>query len=142
MHQDYEKLFNYAEMPIMSANLFDSVMNRIKVESKAVKIRKNLIIFSVASICSLSATVVMVVVTQSDFSQSGFWQFFSLLFSDFGLMMNYWQNYILSLLGAFPATSMILLLGSLLIFVKSLAAVIKNFKKYQSYIKFNLIHKI
>lgn len=139
MHQDYEQLFNHAEMVPMPAGLFDSVMDKVAAESKASKVRKNLIIFSTASICSLFATIAMTMVAQSDFSQSGFWQYFSLIFSDFGLMVDFWQNYIFSLLGAFPATSIILLLGSLLIFVESLAAVIKNIKKYQS---LNLIHPV
>lgn len=125
----------------MPAGLFDSVMSRITAERKAAKIKNKLIVFSAATVCSMIATIVMTVVTQADFSQSGFWQYFSLLFSDFGLMVDFWQNYIFSLLGAFPATSAILLLGSLLIFVESLATVIKNIKKYQSF-KLNLIHKI
>jgi hypothetical protein len=51
----------------------------------------------------------------SEFKQSGFYEYTSLLFSDTGLVARYWKEYIMSVVDSLPTTSLIL--TSLLVLV-------------------------
>jgi hypothetical protein len=57
---------------------------------------------------------------QAGFSESGFFHFFSLLFSDFSVIASYWDNFIISLLETLPVIKLTLLFTAVLIFLEML----------------------
>lgn len=127
MHEDYEKLFNKIDSLRVPENLFAKVMSRLEREQRFFIMRR-LIIFSISTIASTAAFIFTFQMLQTEFAESGFFYFFSLLFSDFGIIASYWKNFLMSLLGVLPATSLILFLGSILILINSLKWLINNIK--------------
>jgi hypothetical protein len=64
----------------------------------------------------------------SDFDQSGFLRFFSLIFSDFSTVATYWQSFTMVLLQTLPAISLALLLAILLVFLQSVKSLSRDVK--------------
>jgi len=55
-------------------------------------------------------------------------EFFSLIFSDFGIATHYWQNFAMALLERLPAISLVLFLSCLLVFVGLLRHLLRDIK--------------
>ncbi|MBP6859215.1 MAG: hypothetical protein KBC69_01150 [Candidatus Magasanikbacteria bacterium] len=66
-------------------------------------------IFSLFSICSSVGSVLILRVEWPSIAQSEAAQLLSLLFSDFSVIVEYWREYVLSLLESLPLISMILI---------------------------------
>jgi hypothetical protein len=64
----------------------------------------------------------------SDFSQSGFIHFFSLMFSDFPAVTTYWQSFTMILLESLPAVSLALFLAVVLVFLQSVKSLNRDVK--------------
>lgn len=107
--------------------LFEKVILRLKREQRIAAIRR-LAVFGLTTISSALAFIPAFQMAKTGFAESGFGQFFSLLFSDFGIVVAFWQNFALSLLEALPVVSLLVLLGTLLIFLESLKLLVKNIK--------------
>lgn len=128
MSQDYEKITT-AGIANPPAGLLAKVMERIKLEQEK-RIRRRLWLFSASSALSLIALVLTFQMAKAEFSESGFLNFFSLLFSDFGVIISYWRNFLASLLESLPVISLMLFLGSLLLFINSLKPMVRNMKLF------------
>ncbi|OGZ93266.1 MAG: hypothetical protein A2528_00535 [Candidatus Staskawiczbacteria bacterium RIFOXYD2_FULL_37_9] len=75
----------------------------------------------------------------ADFIQSGFINFFSLIFSDFTVVRTYWQSFAMILLETLPALSLVLFLGVLLILLQSIKSLTKNYYEYKQYFRIKII---
>ncbi len=109
-------------------DLFNKVMRRINEEHKLLVFKRQLIFLSIAFVGSMAALIPAFQMAQAEFTESGFATFFSLLFSDVGIIAAYWQNFALSLLETLPATSLIIFLIVMLLFLESLKLLINNTK--------------
>ena len=130
MRKDYEKLFTHLEPPEPPAGLLNKIMARIREEELLLSIRKRLILFSSVVLMSAGAFIPVINAFQAEFAQSGFSQFLSLIFSDFGSVMANWQDFGLTILESLPAMSLIALLTTALVFLwssKHLAEALKSF---------------
>lgn len=127
MPQTYEKLFSLIKPPEPPDNLLEKIMARLHKEQK-LSLRKRIFIFSIGTALSAMAIFLSFKTAQTKFGESGFWQFFSLVFSDFETIKIYWQNFILSLLETLPVTSLIMVLAAVLIFLEFLKSLFKNIK--------------
>lgn len=110
-----------------SKNLLPKIMRRIRREQKMSLVKKAVFYFIGLS-SSMSAIVFSFQRAQIGFAKSGFWQFFSLLFTDFKTVLSFWQNFIFSLLETAPVMEVIMFFSSALIFfylLKLLASDIK-----------------
>jgi len=107
--------------------LLEKILKRIHREERLLVFRR-IIIFSTILIGSLLGFVPSIKILLSDFNQSGFLNFSSLIFSDFSLMTKYWQSFAMILLETLPAVSLALFLAVLLIFLGSVKFLIKNIK--------------
>jgi hypothetical protein len=67
----------------------------------------------------------------SDLTQSGFYEYFSLLFSDTGSIFSYWKEFFLSLAESLPVVSIISALSLLFICFLSLRYLIKQISREQ-----------
>ncbi len=131
MNQSYEKLFDQMDYPQPATDLLDKIILRIKREERK-KIKQQLIIFSLSSMASLVGLILTFLLVRIKIIESGFNQFFSLLFSDLHIVLMYWQNYAFTLLETLPINSLLLFLGSLLILVISARIILQDLKKLRA----------
>jgi hypothetical protein len=110
-----------------SQGLFKKIMKRIHREERFLAIRKN-IFFSITFVISTGSFIPAFKMLLSDFSESGFLSFFSLIFSDFSIISVYWKNFALILLETLPVFSIAVFLVILLVFLQSLKSLSKNIK--------------
>jgi hypothetical protein len=129
MRKDYKKLFSHLELHEPPAGLFDKIMARIREEERLISIKKRLFFFSTSALASASTFVITLNVFQKEFTQSGFWQFVSLLFSDLNLVMANWEDFWLAIFESLPVMSITASLLTALIFLwslKHLVAIVQN----------------
>ena len=111
--------------------LFDVVMNKIQTAARFRAVKNRLIIFSATLIVSVVALVPAIGAIQNDLAQSGFAQFFSLIFSDANLVAANLTNFTLALLESLPAMSFAAFLTAAFILLWSL----RNFSRTIKFIK-------
>ncbi|TAN33030.1 hypothetical protein EPN28_03445 [Patescibacteria group bacterium] len=136
MRQDFEKLFTNISSPRPAEELLDKVMNRIQKERVFLALRRKLVIFFASTLCSAVALVGALRLAGRGFAESGFFKFFSLLFSDFGSVYAYWQDFAWSLLESLPVMGLIILLAAVLALLISLRLFVRGIiiygeQKYQ-----------
>jgi ABC-type spermidine/putrescine transport system permease subunit I len=107
------------------AGLFGKIMNRIHKEERILVLRR-VIIFSTTLVLSLAGFFPAFNLLLSDFNQSGFLRFFSLMFSDSSTVMIYWQSFAMILLETLPAVSLAVFLAVLLTFLQSVKFLTKD----------------
>ena len=66
-------------------------------------------------------------------AESGFFEFISLMFSDSGVILVSWQNFLLALAETLPAASLALLLAVAVIFLQSLKIISRDLKFVYGY---------
>ncbi len=108
--------------------IFERVMAHIRLEQRFLTIKRRLMIFSFGFVGSAIALVPVFKLTQSSFAESGFLHFISLIFSDFGITVSYWQSFAMSLLETLPAMSLAILLAVIFIFLESLRFLARDIK--------------
>jgi ABC-type multidrug transport system fused ATPase/permease subunit len=124
-----------AAIPVAEGDLgrlLERILKRIHKEERLLVLRRT-IIFSIMLAGSLLAIVPTFKILLSDFSQSGFINFFSLIFSDFSSVATYWQTFVMILLETLPVVSLALFLAVLLIFLQSIKSLTKNIKIIKSH---------
>jgi len=99
-----------------------------------------LAIFSLVLMASVAAFIPTLKMVQSELSESGFLQFLSLAFSDFGIIAIYWQNFVMSLLETIPAMSFAILLVIIFVFLYSLKFLVRNIEILLSPMQLKLKH--
>jgi hypothetical protein len=123
MLKNYNNLFSVITPPDPADDLLAKIMEKIQYRQKVMKVRSRLVIFSVGLIGSIAGFIPVFKLFTSGLNNSGFFQFFSLLFTDSQIILTYWDNFLLTLLEALPIFSLTALLIILFVFLESL----KNF---------------
>lgn len=113
------------DVPEPCADLERQVMRRIKSYKHRVFIIKTTG-FGIVLVASGAGVVVGYLNLTSAFSQSGFFQFVSLFFSDFGAAMGNFQDYLFSILESFPVFSAAFLLTGIIAVIWSLAHFVED----------------
>ena len=108
--------------------LYEKIINRIHKERRLLTIRKRIFIFSVGLLGSLTAFWPAYRAVKIEFLQSGFFQFASLVFSDFSIIAAHWQNFTLVLLEVLPIMSLIIFLAVLFTLFESAKYLTKNIR--------------
>lgn len=121
---------NFAVNP--PSGLLEKILKRIHREERILVLRR-VVLFSITLAGSILAFVPALKILLSDFSQSGFLNFFSLIFSDFPSVAAYWQSFAMILLETLPAVSLALFLAVLLTFLESVKVLTKNIKIIRSH---------
>lgn len=114
----------YTEPP---SGLFEKIIKHIHKEERLLVLRRT-IIFSITLIGSLIGFVPSLRMLLADFNQSGFLNFFSLIFSDFSSVATYWHSFSLILLETLPAVSIVVFLAVLLTILQSVKVLTKDIK--------------
>lgn len=101
------------------------IMSRIQKEERR-RTRARLLFFGTLFFVSLFALIPALNELYVEFSQTGFSQFVSLIFSDAGTLAMYWQDFIFSLAESFPVIGTSMVLGSLFALLLSLRFVVRD----------------
>jgi len=131
MEQKLIKIFQKAKYEA-DTNLSETVWRAITVRGRRITQFK-LWVFALAGFASLIGLVPAIKILSSDLAQSGFYEYFSLIFSDSGLMLSYWKEFIFSLAESLPTMSIIFTLSSVFVFFLSLRYIMKQIIKNQLY---------
>jgi len=107
--------------------LLEKIIKRIRKEERILVLRR-IFIFSATLIVSVLGFVPSLKILLSDFNQSGFMNFLSLIFSDFSSITAYWKSFVMILLETLPALSLALFLAVLLTLLQSVKSLVKNIK--------------
>ncbi len=102
-----------------SKGLLEKIIIRIREEKKQKSARRRFAIFSIGSIASITAFIPAFRAANAAIIESGFVEFFSLLFSDTTIVAAHWKNFGLSLVETIPVTNIIILLTTILMFLWS-----------------------
>ena len=108
-----------------------SIWNTLIIREKRVILLK-LWSLSFVGLASLGLLVPAFEMLFNDFAHSGFYEYFSLIFSDGGLMLSYWKELSLSLAESLPIMSIIYTLSLFFVCFLSFKYIIKQFAKEQS----------
>lgn len=125
MSDNYEKLFQNLERLEPSEKLRTCILTRIDFKKKRfVAIR---LMFSVlVATASLVAVIPSFQYVAREFSQSGFYRYFSLIFSDSGAVIASRREFALSLIESLPVTEVAIFLVVIFVFLISAKLAIKN----------------
>jgi len=108
--------------------LFEKILNRIHQEQHLIVVRRKILFFSIGSFVSVIAAIPAFKILLSEFIESGFEKYFSLLFSDTKIVMSIWQNFTVSLLETLPVLNLIIFSLIVLAFLQMLRLTAKNIK--------------
>ncbi|HOZ36753.1 MAG TPA: hypothetical protein PLR18_02900 [bacterium] len=130
MDQSYQKLFTHLKPAEPPAGLLTVVMARLaKEERRAIaRSRRHLFFVSLLLLGSLWAFFPAVKLVYTDLIASGFFQYLSLLFSDFSVIASSWQSYAFSLLETMPVVSLTLFLAVTFVFLFALRFFTADFR--------------
>lgn len=128
MRKDYEKLLTHFQSAEPPDDLFDKIMSRINLERRLLVIKRRFVIFSIGLVGSIVAFIPVFRMVQTGFNESGFVEFFSLIFSDSGVVISYWQNFTLTLLESLPVMSIAVFLATVFVFLGSLKFLVQDIK--------------
>ena len=129
MQEKLIKIFQkakYKPEPILASTVWDAIIAR----NKRI-IRFKLWIFSFMGFASLVGLVPVFKILLNDLAQSGFYEYFSLIFSDGGSMVTYWKELFFSLAESLPVFSIISTLSLFFIFFLSLKYLTKQIIRNQ-----------
>ncbi|HLD31054.1 MAG TPA: hypothetical protein VJB41_02545 [Patescibacteria group bacterium] len=127
MSDNLQTLLNHYNPPEAPDNLFNKIIMRINRRQRMLAISR-VIVFSFSLLGSLVAAWPIFSAVKIEFVNSGFLQFLSLAFSDFEVIITYWQSFISTLLESLPAISIALSLLIIFIFMGSLRFLTKDIK--------------
>ncbi len=102
MQNDSKNVFAHIARKEPSSALYNRIIARIEREERKTGAYARIVFFGVAALVSVAAFVPAAQELYAEFSQSGFIQFLSLLFSDTGVIALYWQDFLMSLAETLP----------------------------------------
>ncbi len=114
------------------ADLYDRIINRINREEKIAILKRRLILQSSGLLLSFLVFIPLALRLYSDIVKSGLVQFFSLLLSDFNIVMINIGDYAMALLESAPIISLSLALAAILaitFYIAKLEDAYTDFKK-------------
>jgi len=120
--------YNNPFAPEPPRGLLKKIMRQIRAERRLITIKRRITIFFFFFFGSAAALFSSFRFVRAGFAETGFFRFFSLIFSDADIIFAYWQSFALSLLETIPVTSLMLFSLAVLVFLMSLKLLSKNIK--------------
>jgi ABC-type spermidine/putrescine transport system permease subunit I len=133
MRNDLEKLFSRFTTIEPPEGLLGKIMERIRQEKHLLAVKRRLVVIFLGFAASAAALIPVFNLARTDLAQSGFLQFFSLAFSDFGIIIAYWQSFAMSLLETIPAISLAMFFAVIFMFLGSLKLLARDVKIVYGY---------
>lgn len=129
MEQKLNNLFKKARFE-PSEELSNKIWHKIVIRDRNIACFR-LISLSSIGIASIFGSIPMFRILINDLAQSGFYEYFSMAFSNNGIFSIYWKEFAYSLAESLPTMSVVFLLTLVFIFFLSLHNVIKQIIKGQ-----------
>jgi hypothetical protein len=130
MEEKLLKLFKQAKYE-PNPDLAACVWRTIIAEDKSYTAKFKLWICAFIGFASLAGLVPVFQMLLSDLAHSGFYEYFSLIFSDGGSILSYWKELTLSLAESLPTMSIIFTLSLVFISLLSFRYVMKQISRNQ-----------
>jgi len=127
VRKDFEKLFKNLNRLEPPQFLMGNILAAIEIKKRRAA-RLRLALFGSFALASLTALIPAVQYFIAEISQSGFYQYFSLLFSDWNLVITYWNDFVLSLAEALPVLAITSVLSAVFVFLGSLRLAVNQIK--------------
>jgi hypothetical protein len=130
-----KKHFAKNQMPNFSEYFFNKIVSRLDYEKQLKTLKPRLWTAVGFFVTSFAMLVFAFTVSWHAFGQTGISKYFSLIFTDFGVVTANWQDYSLSLLDSLPLGATALLLGAFLgsiLLIDYGSHQISNFRKLTS----------
>ncbi|MEI6296736.1 MAG: hypothetical protein WCO84_03775 [bacterium] len=108
-----------------SNKLFSLILKRIDTE-KAKIAKRNLFYSTIGAIVSSFTLYFGINYANQGFIDSGFYNYFSLVFSDGGTILVFWKEFIISIAESLPVIEITIVLSALLALLISIGTIIKN----------------
>ena len=134
MENKLTKIFQKAKYET-SETLAENIWLALVVRDRRIA-RFKLAVFSLVGLSSLAGLIPAFKMLSNDFVQSGFYEYFSLLFSDSRSIISYWKEFTFSLAEALPVVSIIFVLSLIFVFFLSLRYAMKQIGKNQLALSF------
>lgn len=100
------------------SGLLEKIISRIQKESEILSIKKRIAVFFLGMLIALLGLGLSFNYMQAEFVSSGFLHYISLIFSDFGYVLNYWVDFSATILENLPVFSIaVFLVASLVLFI-------------------------
>jgi len=128
MNKDYENSFADIVLLEPPEGLYEKILQRIRNERNLLALRRRFVFFSILLVGSVAVFIPTLKAVQTGLYESGFSYFISLIFSDFEIIISYWQSFVMLLLGALPAMSLVLLFTAIFAFLASIKFLARNTK--------------
>jgi len=125
MQDGYKKLFNCVDLIEPPGKLGPKIINYINSEEKRLAAFRARV-FRSTSVASFGFFLWATVYLVNSVQQTGFWQYFSLIFSENGTVLAYWRELSLSIIESLPILSLIIFLAAVGLFIWSSAKVITH----------------
>lgn len=106
MRKDFETLFGKLKAPEPPAGLRWKIIQRIALEENIAASRRKTAFFFALLTSFIAALFPFLQMAKHESVESGFFDYISLLFSNFGGTMESWRSFGLGLLESLPATSL------------------------------------
>ena len=113
------------------AGLCENILKQIRIAARR-NARRNFFVSVFALITSFAVLAPASVWLYRDFSQSGFLQMLSLVFSDSGAVVNSWKDFTAFLLETMPFLSVFVCLAAVLAFLGSIRLTYKSYGTFLS----------
>jgi len=127
MKKDYRSLFLSLETARPPKGLSLSILRRIEEEQKH-SARIHLFAFAIAACASFVTLFPAFRYAADGFTQSGFYQYLSLVFTDGVSLLPYWKEFALSLAESFPVIPITAFLTVVYILLETIKLAINNWK--------------
>ncbi|MHB9019783.1 MAG: hypothetical protein ACYC3G_02860 [Minisyncoccota bacterium] len=101
------------------------ILAKIELHKKRMA-RVKFFLFEGAGLVSLAIALASFKFAIDDFSQSGFSSYASLIFSDLGMVISYWKDFVMLLAESIPLLWFTAFLASILIMLESIKNALKN----------------
>ena len=109
--------------------LFWVIIERLKLEKNLKIFKEKFSIFLAALIISIILVATAIFIFNSELAGSESGSLFSLLFSDTGIVLSYYKNFVLAILESMPVTSIIFSLAAIVLVMISLRFVVGYYEK-------------
>jgi len=127
MKTTLQKDFTQLQMQKVPNGLFEKILHQIEMKKR----KHALLSFIFSSMVFVATFVTMVpvfLVLHSAMSQSGSYQYFSLVFSNFGEVMSSWQDFALSFLESLPVFTIAIFLAIVFFLLASVHYISRDVK--------------
>jgi hypothetical protein len=135
---NYQKLLNNLGESRAPEGLYRAVISRVSAEQNR-SAKKRFVVAVGSLVASVAASVAAVLVLATSLTQSGFWKFVSLAFSDGGTVMTYWRQFSMSLLESFSMPEMVVSLVCVFAVMLSLKFLLKNKNAFSNNLQLNYV---